>query len=134
MPADVLAPGDLNAVELVSELHARLADMYSGGSLEPVAELLPADVVWHVGGYGPLAGSHRGIRRVLTYFEARRRMTEQTIRLRRGRLISGGEPVIQIIRGSAELAGKPVTCRSVGIYRVDLEQRWIREAWLHPLD
>ena len=33
--------------------------MYSGGSVEAVAELLAGDIVWHVPGSSPIVGAYR---------------------------------------------------------------------------
>lgn len=45
-----------------------------------------------------------------------------------------GDAVMQFVEGSAVLNGEPVSWQTTGIYRVDVEHRWIREAWLVPLD
>lgn len=40
----------MTAVELVTEPHRRQGEMYAGGPLDSVVELLAADIVWHVPG------------------------------------------------------------------------------------
>lgn len=52
---------DITAAELVAELHRRQGEMYAGGPVEPVLELLAEDVVWHVPGASPIAGDHRAL-------------------------------------------------------------------------
>lgn len=47
-------------LELVEELHRRQGEMYAGGSVAAVLELLAEDVVWRVPGASPIAGEHRG--------------------------------------------------------------------------
>jgi hypothetical protein len=41
-------PVDISPLELIAELHRRQSEMYAGGSIDPVLELLPPDIIWHV--------------------------------------------------------------------------------------
>jgi len=120
------------AIEMVNELHRRQGEMYGGGSVGPVAELLAPDIVWHVPGTSPIAGDHRGVEQALSYFERRRDLANATMRMRPGEVISEGEAVAQLVEGSAVLDGEEVSWQTVGVYRVD--SRRVREVWLVPLD
>jgi hypothetical protein len=42
-------PEDISPLELVDELHRRQGEMYAGGSIDAVIEILAEDIVWHVG-------------------------------------------------------------------------------------
>jgi ketosteroid isomerase-like protein len=117
--------------ELVAELHRRQGEMYAGGPVDAVVELLAEDIVWHVPGGSPIAGDHRGTPRVIEYFERRRRLASATMRMHPGELIADGEAVVQLVDGSAELDGKTVEWRTAGVYRVE---DLVREVWLVPLD
>jgi ketosteroid isomerase-like protein len=119
------------AVETVTELHRRQAEMYAGGPVGPVAELLAPDIVWHVPGTSSIAGDHRGVEQVLSYFERRRELASATMRMRPGKAISEGEAVAQLVEGSAVLDGEEVSWQTVGVYRVDSCR--VREVWLVPL-
>jgi ketosteroid isomerase-like protein len=121
-------------VALVAELHRRQDEMYGGGSVDPVAELLAPDIVWHVLGNSAIAGSYRGTGQVLEYFERRREIASATMRMHPGEVLSQGDAVMQFVTGSAVLGGEQVSWQTTGIYRVDVEHRWIREVWLVPLD
>jgi uncharacterized protein len=127
-------PEDTSPLEVVDELHRRQGEMYAGGSIGAVIELLAEDIVWHVPGKSPIAGDHRGIKQVIDYFERRRRLASATMRMRPGEAISEGDAVAQFVEGTAALDGAQVSWRTIGIYRVDIEHRWIREVWLVPLD
>ncbi len=124
----------MSPLKLVAELHRRQSEMYAGGPVEPVLELLAADIVWHVPGETPISGDHRGTEQVVDYFEKRSRLTEETTRIRRGESIFEGEAVAQFIDVSAVLDGREVTWQTIGVYRIDLEHSRIREVWLVPLD
>ncbi len=122
------------AIELIAELHRRQNEMYGGGSVDAVAELLAEDIVWHVPGASPIAGDHRGVKGVIAYFEQRRRLAGATMQMEPGEVLESGEAVVQLVAGSADMGGHRVTWQTVGVYRVDADQGWIREVWLVPLD
>ncbi len=130
MSADIARDG----IALVAELHRRQGEMYAGGSIDSVAELLSREVVWHVPGASPIAGDHRGVPKVIDYFQRRRQLADASMRLLPGQVIADGDAVVQFVEGSAVLAGRHLTWKTVGIYRLDLEHREIREVWLVPLD
>jgi ketosteroid isomerase-like protein len=125
---------DVSPLELVAELHRRQGEMYAGGSIDPVVELLAGDIIWHVPGKSPIAGDHRGVAQVLDYFERRRRLANATMRMRPGEAICEGDAVAQFVEGSAVLDAERVTWKTIGVYRVDIEHRRIHEVWLVPLD
>lgn len=127
-------PEDISPLELVNELHRRQGEMYAGGSIDAVVELLADDIVWHVPGKSPIAGDHRGIKQVIDYFGRRRRLANATMRMHPGEVLSEGDAVAQFVEGTAVLGGEQVSWRTVGIYRVDVEHLWIREVWLVPLN
>ena len=118
----------------IAEFHRRQGELYAGGPVEPVAELLAPDVRWHVPGSSPIAGDHVGRAAVLDYFQRRREIARSTMRMTvRGSLVDD-EAVVQLVDGSATLGGEPVTWRTVGIYRVAGEPPLLAEAWLVPFD
>jgi uncharacterized protein len=127
-------PVETSPLGLVAELHRRQGEMYAGGAVDRVLELLPPDIVWHVPGRSPIAGDHRGTRQVIDYFERRRRLANSTMRMNPGEVISEGEAVAQFVEGTAVLDGAQVSWQTIGVYRVDIERRQIREVWLVPLD
>jgi uncharacterized protein len=124
----------MSSLGLVEELHRRQAEMYTGGPVEPVLELLAPDIVWHVPGSSPIAGDHRGVPQVAEYFEKRRAAADATMRIHPGKVVQEGDAVAQFVGGGATLGGAEVTWQTMGIYRVDVENRRIREVWLIPLD
>lgn len=134
MIANDEGPADISSVELVAELHRRQGEMYAGGSIDTVVELLAGDIVWHVPGRSPISGDHRGVAQVVDYFERRRRLVNATMRMHPGEVIADGNAVAQFVEGSATLDGKQVSWQTIGVYRVDIKHRWIREVWLVPLD
>lgn len=122
----------MESAELVAELHRRQGEMYAGGPLEAVAELLSEEIVWHVPGGSPIAGDHRGVPAVLDYFAKRRERAAATMRMHPGRALADGEAVVQLVDGTARIGGEEVDWRTVGVYRV--EEGLVREVWLVPLD
>jgi ketosteroid isomerase-like protein len=125
---------ETSPLALVADLHRRQGEMYAGGSIDGVLELLPPDIVWHVSGKSPISGDHRGTRQVIDYFEKRRKLANTTMQMHPGEVISEGDAVAQFVEGSAVLDGEQVSWQTIGVYRVDIDHRWIREVWLVPLD
>jgi ketosteroid isomerase-like protein len=125
---------DTSPLGLVADLHQRQGEMYAGGSIDEVLELLSPDIVWHVPGKSPIGGDHRGTRQVIDYFEKRRKLANATMQMHPGEVISEGDAVAQFVEGTAVLDGEHVFWQTIGVYRVDIEHGWIREVWLVPLD
>jgi uncharacterized protein len=118
--------------ELVAELHRRQGEMYAGGSVEAVAELLSPDVVWHVPGTSPIAGDHRGREAVLAYFERRRALADRTFVMHPKGVLADGDAVVQLVDGTARIGGEEVRWSTAGVYRV--ADGLVAEVWLVPLD
>jgi ketosteroid isomerase-like protein len=119
-------------VDLVAELHRRQAEMYAGGPVEPVAELLAEGIVWRVPGSSPIAGEHCGVEAVLAYFAKRRELASATMEMHPGEVLTDGEAVVQLVDGTARFGDEEVSWRTVGVYRI--EDGRIREVSLVPLD
>ena len=118
--------------ELVAELHRRQREMYGGGSVDAVAELLADDIVWHVPGTSPIAGDHRGREAVVAYFLKRRALADHTFVMHPKGVLAEGEAVVQLVHGSATIGGERRTWSTAGVYRVS--GGVIAEVWLVPLD
>lgn len=117
---------------VVERFLARQREMYAGGQLAAVEELLAEDVVWHVPGSSPIAGDHRGREAVIGYFRLRRELAGGAIRITKEGEAHHEEALVQLADGRARLGGREVAWRTAGVYRV-AEGR-IAEAWLVPLD
>ena len=106
--------------------------MYAGGDVEPVAELLADDVVWHVPGTSPISGDHVGKASVIAYFERRRELADHTFVMHPKGLLEDGDALVQLVDGEAMIGGERRTWSTAGVYRV--ADGRIREVWLVPLD
>jgi uncharacterized protein len=121
-----------DAKPVVEEFLARQRDMYAGGDLAAVEELLAEDVVWHVPGTSPIAGDYRAREAVTEYFRLRRELAGGAIRVAKGGEAHHEEALVQLADGRAPLGGREVVWRTAGVYRV--ADGRIAEAWLVPLD
>ncbi len=117
---------------LVEEFLKRQREMYAGGDLHAVAELLAENVVWHVPGSSPIAGDYRGRDAVVGYFRRRRELAGGAVRMAKIGQVHHDEALVQLADGHAQLGGREVMWRTAGVYRVDAGA--IAEAWLVPLD
>jgi acyl-CoA thioesterase FadM/ketosteroid isomerase-like protein len=117
---------------IVDEFLARQREMYAGGDLAAVEEMLADDVLWHVPGTSPIAGDHRGREAVIAYFLRRRELAGGAISVDQGPAVHHDEALVQLADGRALLGGQDVVWRTAGVYRVAGGR--IAEAWLVPLD
>jgi YbgC/YbaW family acyl-CoA thioester hydrolase len=120
------------AKAVVEEFLTHQREMYAGGDLAPVEDLLAEDVVWHVPGTSPIAGDYRGREAVTGYFLLRRELAGGAIRVAKGGEAHHEEALVQLADGRAPLGGREVVWRTAGVYRV--ADGRIAEAWLVPLD
>jgi acyl-CoA thioesterase FadM/ketosteroid isomerase-like protein len=107
-------------------------EMYAGGDVEQVRELLAEDIVWHVPGTSPIAGDYRGRDAVIGYFLRRRALAGGAIAITQLDEMHDEEVLVQLADGRAALGGRDVEWRTTGVYRVAGGR--IAEAWLVPLD
>jgi uncharacterized protein len=120
------------AKAVVEEFLRRQREMYAGGDLAAVEELLAENVVWHVPGTSPIAGNYCGREAVTGYFRLRRDLAGGAIRVTKGGEAHHEEALVQLADGRAELGGREVVWRTAGVYRV--ADGRVAEAWLVPLD
>ena len=120
------------AGEVVGEFLRRQREMYRGGSVEPVEEMLAEEIVWHVPGASPIAGDYRGREAVVGYFTSRRALAGGEIEITKHGELRGPDVVVQLADGRARLGGEIAEWRTVGVYRVSDGR--IAEAWLVPLE
>ena len=117
----------------LAALHEAQNAMYAGGDLEPVRALLTEDVEWHVPGHNAIAGDYAGIDEVTAYFERRRALASDTLRLiPRELLVGEGDHVASLTDGVAAIDGVELRWSTVGLYR--LRERRIAACWLLALD
>jgi ketosteroid isomerase-like protein len=118
---------------LIADLHQREAEMYAGGPMGPVADLLDDDVVWHLPGASPIAGEYRGWDAVFRHLAACRELARETLRMRPEEVVAASpDVVIQLVAGEVTLAGEAIGWGTVGLYRVECGR--VREARFVPFD
>jgi ketosteroid isomerase-like protein len=123
---------DRSMQQCLAEFLTRQRQMYAGGDLEAVQELLAEDVLWHVPGTSPIAGDYRGREAVTGYFRLRRELAGGAIQIDKRGEAHHEEALVQLADGRATLGGREVLWRTTGVYRVAGGR--IAEAWLVPLD
>jgi len=117
---------------VVEEFLTRQREMYAGGDLAAVEELLAEDIVWHVPGMSPIAGHYRGREAVSGYFRRRRELAGGAIHISDAGEAHHEEALVRLADGRARLGDGEVVWRTAGVYRV--ADGRIAEAWLVPLD
>jgi ketosteroid isomerase-like protein len=120
-------------VKTLDRLHRAQDCFYAGLSGAPLYELLTDDVVWHVPGDNPIAGTYEGIDEVMAYFRRRRELADRSFRLHpRDVLVGEGQLVAALTDGTILLDGEEHRWSTIGLYRF---RKWLICACrLVPLD
>jgi ketosteroid isomerase-like protein len=122
-----------DALAVIERLHVAQASLYTDGDPSAVRAVLSPDIVWHVPGHSPIAGSYRGLDEVIEYMLARRRLADGTFRMHRLDVLTGaGTTVAVLTDGTATIEGEERRWSTVGLYRV--EDGRVAECRLLPLD
>jgi ketosteroid isomerase-like protein len=121
------------AQHLLTTLHRAQAAHYAGADPSGLPEILTADVAWHVPGRNAIAGDYQGIAAVLAYFDRRRRIAGNTMRMQPREILMGsGSHIASLTDGTATIRGTAHRWSTVGLYRIRGSK--IAECWLLPLD
>jgi ketosteroid isomerase-like protein len=75
------------ALAVLRALHDAQNIMYAGGGTDAVRALLVEDIEWHVPGENAIAGSYFGAKEVIDYFQRRRALASNTLRLHPGEIL-----------------------------------------------
>jgi 2'-5' RNA ligase len=124
--------GPPDPVSVVRGFHESQRHAYAGGDLDLLRTKLTDDVVWHVPGRSRISGEHRGVDAVLSYFDARRTMTDRTFQVTVHGLSLIDDRVVQLASGRAARDGRELAWETVGVFRVNGDR--IAECWLVPFD
>ncbi|MEK6227744.1 MAG: DUF6463 family protein [Actinomycetota bacterium] len=121
------------AIEAIDQLHDAQARLYSDGDPEPLRRVLSKDIVWHVPGTSPIAGTYRGPEQVIDYMLFRRRLVNATFRMQRRDVLTADGPTVAVLTdGEATVEGVQRRWSTVGIYRLSAGR--VVECRLVPFD
>jgi len=80
------------------------------------SEVFAEDIVWHLPGHNPLAGTKRGVNEVLAFFGRLRALGAQVQPLEMGELSNGG--VAEIYRAHGEANGEKLEAFNCNYYTI----------------
>ncbi len=109
--------------ELARRVHAAIAS----ADLDTLRELFAADVIWHVGGRGPLAADYKGIRAVLGLFGRTYDMADGTLAYDVHDLLANDEHAVVLLTVRASIAGRDLADQAVHVCHV--RDGRISEVW-----
>ena len=103
----------MSNVEIVEKMY----QCFKKGDMETLkAEVFAEDLVWHLPGHHPLAGTKRGISEVLAFFGRLRSLNIQVTPLGMGELNSGA--VVEVYRGHGEFNGAKLDAFNCNHYTI----------------
>ena len=90
------------------ELTRRAYEAFARGDIAALAELIAADVTWHVAPPGPLSGTYHGRDEVLGFFGRLAEETAGTFRLAVHDILANDEHAVALCTLSASRGGKSI--------------------------
>jgi uncharacterized protein len=114
------------------DLARRGYEAFARADMQQVSEFLADDVVWHVGGRGPLAGDYRGKDEVLGFLAKTMELTGGTFHLEIHDILANDEHAVVLVVARAERESKTLEDRQVHVQHV--KEGKVAEFWTHPGD
>lgn len=111
----------------------RAYEAFDKADMATVGELMADDVVWHVGGNGPLTGDYKGKDAVFGFFGKLMQLTGGTFKIEAHDILANDDHTVILVRETAEKDGKKWDSRSVHISHPDSEGR-VKEFWAFTED
>lgn len=111
-------PSRQGAIKLLRRLHRAQQRFYAGGVRDELDALLAADVIWHVPGSSPIAGTYVGIDEVVRYMTVRRRLAAATFWMHPGEVLVGEDYVACLTVGTVEIDDRLERWSTIGLYRI----------------
>ena len=103
----------MSSIEIVEKMY----HCFKTGDMATLkAEVFAEDIVWHLPGHNPLAGTKRGVNEVLAFFGRLRALGAQVQPLEMGELNNGG--VAEIYRAHGEVNGVKMEAFNCNYYTI----------------
>lgn len=105
----------------------RALEAFSAGDMEALAEVFHPDVVWHLGGHGPLAGDYQGREAAFAMFQREFELTGGTYRPRLHDVLANDKHTVALLHVTASREGKKLDMNETIIFHI--QDGRITEAW-----
>jgi ketosteroid isomerase-like protein len=100
---------------------------FASGDMATLRRVLAPDVVWHVPGRSPLAGSHKGVEEILGYLRRVNELSEGTFAIDLHDVVGNERHVFAAYGMNARRAGKVLNDHALAVFHVRDGQ--VTEAW-----
>jgi uncharacterized protein len=100
--------------------------------MQKVSGFFADDIVWHVGGRGPLAGDYRGKDEVLGFLAKTMEMTGGTFTLEVHDILANDDHAVALVVARAQREGKTLEDRQAHVLHI--RDGKVTEYWGHPGD
>ena len=107
-------------------------DAFGKGDMEAVRKLFSPNIIWHVAGRSPLAGTYKGIDEVFGFFAEIVRQSEGTFQIELHDVIANDQHAIAMTVDRAQREGKTLHASGVGVYHI--AGGAVTEAWFTSQD
>jgi uncharacterized protein len=106
---------------------------FGAGDMAALDDLFADEVIWHVGGRGPLSGDFAGKDAVFAYFGRLAQETGGSLRIDIHDLLANDEHVVALTTSSAERQGKSLT-DSTAVQVFHVRDGKVTETWFTQTD
>ena len=106
---------------------------FAAGDMATLDDLFADDIVWHVGGRGPLSGDYEGKEAVIAYFGRLAQETGGNFRIELHDMLANDEHVVALTAASAKRQGRSLdNARGVQVFHI--RDGKVTESWFHSGD
>ncbi len=98
------------------------------GELDQLGDFYSEEIVWHVGGNHPLAGTYRGRDALLEYFARVRELTGGSLRVEPDEILVSDKHTVMFSRTTAQRDGRSLDVMLAQFFAVGDDGRW-SEYW-----
>lgn len=107
-------------------------DAFARGDLDTLRSMFAKDIVWHVGGRGPLSGSYKGIDEVLGMFGEIVQRSDGTFSNEVHDVVANDEHAVALTSTTAQREGRRLNSEGVGVFHIKGGK--VTEAWFTSQD
>lgn len=107
-------------------------DAFARGDLDALRSMFSNDILWHVGGRGPLSGSYKGIDEVFGLFAELVQRSGGTFRNDVHDVVGGEDHAVALTTARAKRSGKTLQGEQVAVFHIRNDK--VTEVWTSSFD
>lgn len=94
-------------------------EAFAARDMAAVARVLAPDIVWHMAGHSPLAGTYRGLQEVSAYLAELMRLTEGTYAIEVRDVLASERHVVVLVQETGQRGASRLAADEAHVWRMD---------------